>query len=56
MVYDSLLIDVAAGRARPGLQPGLAVGYVGGTVLLVVNLVTVSAHDAIGLSTEGPFA
>ncbi|MCE0540640.1 MFS transporter [Kineosporia rhizophila] len=54
VVYDSLLIDVAGPDERDRVSSrGWAVGYVGGTVLLVVNLVTVSAHDAIGLSTEG---
>ena len=53
VVYDSLLIDVARPDERDRVSSrGWAVGYVGGTVLLVVNLVTVSAHDAIGLSTE----
>ncbi len=54
VVYDSLLIDVAGPDERDRVSSrGWAIGYVGGTLLLVVNLVLVSAHDAVGLSTEG---
>ncbi|GAB3270286.1 MFS transporter [Kineosporia babensis] len=53
VVYDSLLIDVAGPDERDRVSSrGWATGYVGGTVLLVVNLLTVSQHEAIGLSTE----
>ncbi len=53
VVYDSLLIDVAGPDERDRVSSrGWAAGYVGGTVLLVVNLVTVSTHDSLGLSTE----
>lgn len=54
VVYDSMLIDVAEPDERDRVSSrGWAIGYVGGTVLLVINLVLVSAHDAVGLSTEG---
>ncbi|GLY31864.1 MFS transporter [Kineosporia sp. NBRC 101731] len=54
VVYDSLLIDVAGPDERDRVSSrGWAIGYVGGTLLLVVNLVLVTAHDAVGLSTEG---
>jgi len=53
VVYDSMLVDVAEPDERDRVSSrGWAVGYVGGTVLLVINLVLVSAHDSVGLSTE----
>ncbi|GAB6902990.1 MFS transporter [Kineosporia succinea] len=54
VVYDSLLVDVAGPDERDRVSSrGWAAGYIGGTVLLVINLALVSGHDAVGLSTEG---
>jgi len=53
VVYDSILIDIAAPDERDRVSSrGWAFGYLGGGLLLAVNLGIVTAHSAIGLSTE----
>lgn len=53
VVYDSILVDVSAPDERDRVSSrGWAFGYLGGGLLLAVNLGIVTAHSAIGLSTE----
>jgi UMF1 family MFS transporter len=53
VVYDSILVDIAAPDDRDRVSSsGWAAGYLGGGLLLALNLVLVSGHDAVGLSTE----
>jgi UMF1 family MFS transporter len=53
VVYDSILCDIATPDERDGVSSrGWALGYVGGGLLLAINLGVVQAHEAIGLSTE----
>jgi UMF1 family MFS transporter len=54
VVYDAILCEIATADERDRVSSrGWAFGYLGGGLLLAVNLVMVTAHDAIGLSTEG---
>jgi UMF1 family MFS transporter len=53
VVYDAILIDISTPDERDGVSSrGWALGYLGGGLLLAVNLGLVTAHSAIGLSTE----
>jgi UMF1 family MFS transporter len=53
VIYDAFLCEIAAPDERDRVSSrGWALGYLGGGLLLAVNLGMVSAHDAIGLSTE----
>jgi UMF1 family MFS transporter len=53
VVYDAILIEIAAPDERDRVSSrGWAAGYLGGGLLLAVNLGLVTAHDAVGLSTE----
>lgn len=53
VVYNALLVDLADPDERDAVSSrGWAVGYAGGFLLLAVDLVVVSAHEALGL-TEG---
>jgi MFS transporter, UMF1 family len=53
VVYDAILIEIAPPDERDRVSSrGWAAGYLGGGVLLAVNLGLVTAHDAIGLGTE----
>jgi UMF1 family MFS transporter len=53
VVYDAILIEIAAPDERDRVSSrGWAAGYLGGGLLLAVNLGLVTAHDAIGISTE----
>lgn len=53
VVYDSILCDIATPNERDGVSSrGWALGYLGGGLLLAINLGVVQAHEAIGLSTE----
>jgi UMF1 family MFS transporter len=53
VVYDSILIDIAAPDDRDRVSSrGWAFGYLGGGLLLAINLAMVTAHSALGLSTE----
>ena len=52
VVYDSILIDIAGPDERDRVSSrGWALGYLGGGLLLAVNLVVVTLHDSLGLST-----
>lgn len=51
VVYDALLVRIAAPDERDRVSSrGWALGYLGGGVLLALNLVIVSLHDTFGLS------
>ncbi|GAA1570644.1 MFS transporter [Kribbella sancticallisti] len=51
VVYDSILVDIAGPDDRDDVSSrGWAFGYLGGFVLLAINLGVVTAHDALGLS------
>jgi UMF1 family MFS transporter len=51
VVYDAILIDIATADERDAVSSrGWALGYLGGGLLLAVNLVLVQAHGALGLS------
>ena len=53
VIYDSILCDIAALDERDAVSSrGWALGYLGGGLLLAVNLVVVTAHASVGLSTE----
>ena len=53
VVYDGILCEIATPDERDAVSSrGWAIGYLGGGLLLLINLVMVSAHGAIGLSTE----
>jgi UMF1 family MFS transporter len=53
VVYDSILCDIATPDERDRVSSrGWAIGYLGGGLLLAINLVLVSAHGGLGLSTE----
>jgi UMF1 family MFS transporter len=53
VVYDSILCDIATPDERDGVSSrGWAIGYLGGGLLLALNLVLVTAHSALGLDTE----
>jgi len=53
VVYDAILIEIAAPDERDRVSSrGWAAGYLGGGLLLAVNLGLVTGHDAVGVSTE----
>jgi len=53
VIYDAILVDVSTPDERDAVSSrGWAFGYIGGGLLLAVNLGMVSAHAALGLSTE----
>ena len=53
VIYDSILIDIAGPDERDAVSTrGWGLGYLGGGLLLAANLALVSAHSALGLSTE----
>lgn len=53
VVYDAILIEIAAPDERDRVSSrGWAAGYLGGGLLLALNLGLVSGHDAVGMSTE----
>lgn len=53
VIYDAILVDISTPDERDAVSSrGWAFGYIGGGLLLAVNLGMVSAHDALGLSTE----
>lgn len=52
VVYDAILCEVAAPDERDRVSSrGWAFGYLGGGLLLAVNLAVVTLHDSLGLST-----
>jgi UMF1 family MFS transporter len=54
VIYDAILVDIATPDERDAVSSrGWAFGYVGGGLLLAINLCMVTAHGTIGLSTEG---
>ncbi len=53
VVYDAILCDIATPDERDAVSSrGWALGYLGGGLLLAVNLVTVLFHASFGMSTE----
>ena len=51
VVYDSILCRIAAPDERDRVSSrGWAFGYLGGGLLLALNLAVVSLHDALGMS------
>jgi UMF1 family MFS transporter len=53
VAYDAILIDISTPDERDGVSSrGWALGYLGGGLLLAANLVLVTTHSALGLSTE----
>ncbi|MFI7589092.1 MFS transporter [Spongisporangium articulatum] len=53
VVYDAILCDIAPLEQRDAVSSrGWAAGYLGGGLLLAINLGVVTAHDSLGLSTE----
>jgi UMF1 family MFS transporter len=53
VVYDAILCEIATPDERDRVSSrGWALGYLGGGLLLAVNLAMVTMHDSIGLSTE----
>ena len=52
VVYDAILCEIATPDERDRVSSrGWALGYLGGGLLLAVNLAIVTMHDALGLST-----
>lgn len=52
VVYDAILCEIATSDERDRVSSrGWALGYLGGGLLLAVNLAVVTLHDALGLST-----
>jgi UMF1 family MFS transporter len=53
VVYDAILIEIATPDERDRVSSrGWAAGYLGGGLLLALNLVLVTGHSAVGISTE----
>lgn len=53
VVYNSFLPDIATPDERDRVSSrGWALGYVGGALLLILNLVFFLGHDSFGVSTE----
>ncbi|MEV0284647.1 MFS transporter [Kribbella sp. NPDC050820] len=51
VVYDSILIDITGPDDRDDVSSrAWAFGYLGGFILLTINLAVVTAHDALGMS------
>jgi MFS transporter, UMF1 family len=51
--YSAILVDISTEEERDHVSSrGWAFGYLGGGLLLLLNLVVVLGHDAIGLGTE----
>jgi UMF1 family MFS transporter len=52
VVYDAILCEISTPEERDGVSSrGWALGYLGGGLLLAVNLAVVTFHDTLGLST-----
>ena len=52
-IYHSILVDIASPDERDAVSSrGWALGYLGGGILLAINLVVVTAHDALGMDTQ----
>jgi UMF1 family MFS transporter len=53
VVYNAILCDIALPEERDTVSSrGWAAGYFGGGLLLALNLVLITVHDAVGISTE----
>jgi UMF1 family MFS transporter len=53
VVYDAILCEIAEPDERDRVSSrGWALGYLGGGLLLAVNLAIVTLHDSLGLSTS----
>jgi UMF1 family MFS transporter len=53
VVYDAILCEIAAPDERDRVSSrGWAAGYLGGGLLLAINLAMVSGHVTLGISTE----
>lgn len=53
VVYDAILCDIATEEERDRVSSrGWARGYLGGGLLLAVNLAIVTMHDSLGMSTS----
>jgi len=53
VVYDAILCEIARPDERDRVSSrGWAMGYLGGGLLLAVNLAVVTLHDSLGLSTS----
>jgi UMF1 family MFS transporter len=53
VVYDAILCEIATPDERDRVSSrGWAMGYLGGFLLLAVNLAVVTLHDSLGLGTE----
>src|SRR5215218_2630122 len=53
VVYDAILCEIATPDERDRVSSrGWALGYLGGGLLLVVNLAVVTLHDSLGVRTE----
>ena len=51
VVYDAILCEISAEDERDRVSSrGWALGYLGGGLLLAVNLAVVTLHDSFGLS------
>src|SRR6478752_2031912 len=52
VVYDSILCDIATPDERDRVSSrGWALGYLGGGLLLAINLAVVTLHDSLGIGT-----
>src|SRR5690606_11050782 len=52
-IYHAILVDIAGPDERDAVSSrGWAFGYLGGGVLLALNLALVTAHDAVGIDTQ----
>jgi UMF1 family MFS transporter len=52
VVYDAILCEISTPDERDRVSSrGWALGYLGGGLLLAVNLAVVTMHDALGMST-----
>ena len=53
VVYDAILIDIATPDERDAVSSrGWAIGYLGGGLLLALDLVLVQGHGRLGVDTE----
>jgi len=53
VIYDAILVDISTPDERDAVSSrGWAFGYLGGGLLLAINLGMVSAHSSLGLSKE----
>jgi len=54
VAYDAILIDISTPDERDGVSSrGWALGYLGGGLLLAVNLGVVTMHSSLGLTKTG---